>query len=122
MPEQDHGAEDWVVGDAGEELEGPRPLDHLFDGEAGKTRLRRPPSDLVKHLARCALNLRAGQIEAHAANVRFVHDVGRQDLDRDAPSDLGGDPGGLGGVASSAGVDGRDGVGLEDALCLRFVQ
>ena len=116
MPEQDHGAEDWVVGDAGEKLEGLRPPDHLFDGEAGKTRLRRPPVDLVKHLARRALDLRAGQIEAHAANVRFVHDVGRQDLDRDAPSDLGGDPGGLGGVASSAGVDGRDGVGLEDAL------
>ena len=78
-------------------------------------------SDLAKYLARRALDLRDGQIEAQAhGDDRFgARCRATVYLDGEPPSHFGGDRGGLGGVASSAGVDGWDGDAWT-AACLRL--
>ena len=74
-------AERRVLGHADDQLVGARLAHHGLHGEALDARLRLGAPDLVQHLARRRLDLgHALQLQAHAADVGFVRDVFRNDL------------------------------------------
>ena len=87
LPEDDDRAEGRIVGHAGDQFARLRPHDHGMDGDAGDARVglgRRARAPRMSAAAsRTASSL--VEIEPHAADVRFVHDIRRQDFDSDRP-------------------------------------
>ena len=103
MSEQKDGAERAVVADAGEQLERIRAFHHLFDGKAGDPGEGGALADHLQHLVGSLLDARAGaQVEADAADIGLVRDVGRQDLDDHRAAHLLRDAAGLGRVGGGA--------------------
>ena len=89
----------------------------LFEVDGPDPRGRGVVDDYLQHIARgVAHRGLAGEIEAHAADIGFVHDVRRQDLDRDR-STIGQKRQrgcrGLVGVARQRRRSGRDRVGRQ---------
>ena len=122
LPEQNDRAEDRVVGDPGEQLEGLGTPYHFLDGEAGEACPGRPRLDLVEHLLRGALDLGGRQVEADAVDIGLVHDVGGQDLYDHASGNPRGNARGLGGIARGQCLDRGDGVGPQHLLRLGLGQ
>ena len=79
--ERHHRTEGRIVGDPHDQFLGLRPHDHRVDRDAaqlrGGAKLPRPRQNIVHRLPQGA---RIGEVQTHAADFGFVHDVGRQHL------------------------------------------
>ena len=82
LPEDNDRAESRIIGDADDELTRFRTHDHGEDGDPGNSRAGffrpRPIENIRGRLVHRAL---AGEVEANAADLRLVHDVGGLNLE-----------------------------------------
>ena len=126
VTEDDDGAEGWIVGNAGDQLARLRAPHHGLNGDARDARRRlqatRALEDVGGGAAHGGL---ARQVELHAGDVGFVHDVGRQDLHRHRAA-LGEDRArGLGrlvGIARQRDRRRRDVVGPQERVHLQGIE
>ena len=124
--EHDDGAESRIVGQAQDQFACLLPQYHRLHDDAGNPRLgtqRFRPRD---NIGRCAAHgVGIGEIEHHAADIGFVNDVARHDLEHDGRT-LREQPGSL--RDGRIGIGGREGrhhryvVGLEQPLDLDRVE
>jgi hypothetical protein len=111
----------WPKRMTGPKVASPAPAHHLLDGEAGEPRLRHPLADMDEHLASRVLHrLGRVEVEADAADIRLVRDVGRENLERDRRADLLRRPPRPGGIRGGPGEHRRDAIGDEHRLRLRL--
>ena len=82
--EHDHRPEGRVVGEAGDQFARLRPAHHRLHRHARDARPGLEARGALEDFGRgLAHRLVAGEVELDAADIGFVDDVGRQDLDRD---------------------------------------
>ena len=83
LAEQNHRAELRILGDADDQLEGVRPLDHRLHGKPLDARIGKVAAHALQHrFGGVPHRARRPQVEHDPADVGFVDDVGRQDLQR----------------------------------------
>ena len=83
-PEHHDGPEGRIVGEPGDQFARLRSPHHRLDGDAGDAGVWLQALGALEDVGgRLAHRLLAGQVELDAADVGFVHDVGREDLHRD---------------------------------------
>ena len=121
--EQHRGPEHRVARDADDQFVRAGPAGHRLHREAQHLGLRLLARHALAHAdGRGAHFVHRREAERHAADVRLVDDLRRQDLERHRKADLRGGEHRLLGVARAARVHHRDAVGLQQRLGLLLVQ
>ena len=81
--EDDYRPKRRIIGEPRDEVTRLRPHDHRLDNNAGDSCFRPNGSNAIENLRCCTSNRRRGRkVQAHAADVRLVLNVLRQDLKR----------------------------------------
>ena len=123
LAEQHDRAESGVHADADDQLERIRPADHLFDDEALDRGIRLGGGYPQRHRRRGFADRRgAGQVQHHAADIGFVHDLARLYFQCDRSADRLRLGGGFLGRLHHPALHHRNAIGGQDRFHLQRIE